>query len=145
MPYPANQQKDIRGILRIDKKFRVHGPEKLRRLYRLRSSVERVNSRLQAAGQGNVQGLEGRRNAGFIRGSRNALRSMDGYKDREAARTARQKHNVLRLTLHTRILKGHTITIRSDHLHPLPQGTSLDTKKEKNSRQQRRQDKKQQR
>jgi transposase len=46
IPYPANQQKGVKGILRVDKKFRVHGPEKLRKLYRLRSSVERVNSRL---------------------------------------------------------------------------------------------------
>jgi hypothetical protein len=48
IPYPANQQKGVRGVLRVDKKFRVHGPEKVRRLYRLRSSIERVNSRLQA-------------------------------------------------------------------------------------------------
>jgi hypothetical protein len=48
IPYPANQQKGVKGVLRVDKKFRVHGPEKQRRLYRLRSSVERVNSRLQA-------------------------------------------------------------------------------------------------
>jgi transposase len=48
IPYPANQQKGVKGVLRVDKKFRVHGPEKLRRLYRLRSSVERVNSRLEA-------------------------------------------------------------------------------------------------
>jgi transposase len=46
IPYPANQQRGVEGVLRVDKKFRVHGPEKLRMLYRLRSSVERVNSRL---------------------------------------------------------------------------------------------------
>jgi len=46
IPYPSNQQKGVGGVLRVDKRFRVHGPEKLRRLYRLRSSVERVNSRL---------------------------------------------------------------------------------------------------
>ena len=34
------------GVLRVDKKFRTHGPERLRALYVLRSSVERVNSRL---------------------------------------------------------------------------------------------------
>jgi len=48
IPYPANQLKGVKGVLRVDRKFRVHGPEKLRRLYRLRSSVERVNSRLKA-------------------------------------------------------------------------------------------------
>jgi len=46
IPYPKNQKKGIKGLLRVDKKFRVHGPEKLRRLYRLKSAVERVNSRL---------------------------------------------------------------------------------------------------
>jgi transposase len=46
IPYPKNQNKGIKGLLRVDKKFRVHGPERLRRLYRLKSSVERVNSRL---------------------------------------------------------------------------------------------------
>ena len=35
-------------MLRVDKRFRVHGPEGLRGLYRLRSSVERLNSRLTA-------------------------------------------------------------------------------------------------
>lgn len=48
IPYPSNQQKGVEGVLRVDRKFRVHGPEKQRRLYRLRSSVERVNSRLGA-------------------------------------------------------------------------------------------------
>ena len=46
IPYPKNQKKGIKGLLRVDKKFRVHGPERLRRLYRLKSAVERVNSRL---------------------------------------------------------------------------------------------------
>jgi IS5 family transposase len=46
IPYPANQQRGVEGILRVDKKFRVHGPEKQRKLYKLRSSVERVNSRI---------------------------------------------------------------------------------------------------
>jgi hypothetical protein len=46
IPYPKNQKRGVRGILRVDKKFRVHGPERLKRLYRLKSAVERVNSRL---------------------------------------------------------------------------------------------------
>ncbi|MBS7623922.1 transposase [Candidatus Bathyarchaeota archaeon] len=36
-----------RPVLRIDRKFRSHGPSKLRRLYRKRSAVERVVSRLK--------------------------------------------------------------------------------------------------
>lgn len=46
IPYPKNQKKGIKGLLRVDKTFRLHGPERLRSLYRLKSSVERVNSRL---------------------------------------------------------------------------------------------------
>jgi hypothetical protein len=46
IPYPKNQAKGKR-VLRIDRKFRSHGPITLRRLYRKRSAVERVVSRLK--------------------------------------------------------------------------------------------------
>ena len=48
IPYPSNQKRGVKGVLRVDKKFRVHGSKRLKRLYRLRGSVERVNSRLDA-------------------------------------------------------------------------------------------------
>jgi len=48
IPYPSNQKRKVKGVLRVDKKFRVHGPKRLKRLYKLRGSVERVNSRLDA-------------------------------------------------------------------------------------------------
>jgi transposase len=44
--YPRNQMIGAEGVLRVDRRFRTHGPERLRSLYSLRSSVERVNSRL---------------------------------------------------------------------------------------------------
>ena len=47
IPYPKNQQKGVRGILRIDKKFRSHGPQEFRRAYRKRVAIERVFSRLK--------------------------------------------------------------------------------------------------
>jgi Transposase DDE domain len=47
IPYPANQMRGRKGILRVDRFFRTHGPKRERRFYRLRSSVERVNSRLK--------------------------------------------------------------------------------------------------
>jgi hypothetical protein len=47
IPYPANQMRHQRGVLRVDRLFRVHGPADEKRLYRLRSSIERVNSRLK--------------------------------------------------------------------------------------------------
>jgi len=60
IPYPRNQQKGVKGILRIDRKFKSHGPQELRRAYRKRVAVERVFSRLKnLAGltQHNLRGL----------------------------------------------------------------------------------------
>jgi hypothetical protein len=46
IPYPRNQAKGKR-FLRVDRKFRSHGPASLKRLYRKRPAVERVVSRLK--------------------------------------------------------------------------------------------------
>ena len=46
IPYPRNQRRG-EEVLRVDRRFRAHGPEGEVRVYgRARSSVERVNSRL---------------------------------------------------------------------------------------------------
>jgi transposase len=47
IPYPVNQMSGQKGLLRVDRFFRTHGPKREKRLYRLRSSIERVNSRLK--------------------------------------------------------------------------------------------------
>ena len=47
IPYRANQHKGEKGLLRIDSHFKPHGPTRLKRLYRKRTAVERVNSRLE--------------------------------------------------------------------------------------------------
>jgi len=47
IPYPVNQMRGQKGLLRVDRLFRTHGPKHEKRLYRLRSSIERVNSRLK--------------------------------------------------------------------------------------------------
>ena len=60
IPYPKNQCRGVKGILRVDRKFRSHGPQKFRRAYRKRVAVERVFSRLKnLAGltQHNLRGL----------------------------------------------------------------------------------------
>jgi transposase len=60
IPYPRNQMKGVKGILRIDRKFKSHGPQQLRRAYRKRAAIERVFSRLKnltALGQHNLRGL----------------------------------------------------------------------------------------
>ncbi|MGD0646014.1 MAG: transposase [Candidatus Bathyarchaeia archaeon] len=60
IPYPRNQCKGVKGILRVDRKFRSHGPQKFRRAYRKRVVVERVFSRLKnlaSLSQHNLRGL----------------------------------------------------------------------------------------
>ena len=60
IPYPRNQRKGVRGILRVDRKFRSHGPQKFRRAYKKRVAVERVFSRLKnltGLTQHNLRGL----------------------------------------------------------------------------------------
>ena len=60
IPYPRNQKIGVKGILRVDRKFRSHGPQDLRRTYRKRAAVERVFSRLKnltSLKQHNLRGL----------------------------------------------------------------------------------------
>jgi transposase len=60
IPYPRNQQRGVKGILRVDRKFRSHGPRGLRLAYRRRVAVERVFSRLKllaGLGQHCLRGL----------------------------------------------------------------------------------------
>jgi hypothetical protein len=47
IPYPANQKRDVNGLLRVDKKFRTYGPEDLKRKYHKRPAIEAVYSFLK--------------------------------------------------------------------------------------------------
>jgi len=47
IPYPANQRRREKRLLRVDRYFRTHGPPRETRIYRQRAAVERVNSRLK--------------------------------------------------------------------------------------------------
>ncbi len=61
IPYPKNQFKGVRGLLRVDRKFRSHGPEKFKTAYRKRVAVERVFSRLKnlaSLSQHSLRGLD---------------------------------------------------------------------------------------
>jgi hypothetical protein len=61
IPYMSNQRRG-EDVLRVDRFFRVSGPEEERRIYGLgRASVERVNSRLDLVGLGGLK-LRGLRN-----------------------------------------------------------------------------------
>jgi transposase len=60
IPYPRNQCKGAKGILRVDRKFRSHGLQNFSRAYRKRVTVERVFSRLKnltSLTQHNLRGL----------------------------------------------------------------------------------------
>jgi hypothetical protein len=47
IPYPSNQKPAEAEFLRVDKRFKAHGPERLKRLYRHKASAERTISRLK--------------------------------------------------------------------------------------------------
>ena len=47
IPYPANQKRSVRGLLRVDKKFRTYGPEDQKTEYHKRPHIEAVNSFLK--------------------------------------------------------------------------------------------------
>jgi len=47
IPYPANQKRDVEGLLGVDKKFRTYGPEDQKREYHKRPRIEAVYSFLK--------------------------------------------------------------------------------------------------
>ena len=60
IPYPRNQKKDVKGVIKVDRKFKSHRPQMLRRAYRKRVAVERDFSRLKnlvCLAQHNLRGL----------------------------------------------------------------------------------------
>ena len=47
IPYPVNQKRGVKDVLRVDKKFRTYGPEDQKREYHKRPHIEAVNSFLK--------------------------------------------------------------------------------------------------
>jgi transposase len=47
IPFPANQSRGLKDVLRVDKKFRTYGPEDQKKEYRKRPPIEAVNSFLK--------------------------------------------------------------------------------------------------
>jgi transposase len=47
IPYPANQKRDVKGLLRVDKKFKTYGPEDMKKEYHKRPHIEAVYSFLK--------------------------------------------------------------------------------------------------
>jgi transposase len=62
IPYPANQKRDLKGLLRVDKKFRTYGPEDERREYHKRPHIEAVYSFLKTQWSLTVNKVRGIRN-----------------------------------------------------------------------------------
>jgi len=62
IPYPANQHRGEKRLLRVDRYFRTHGPAVDRRAYRQRAAVERMNSRLKEQLSLNRHRVRGLRN-----------------------------------------------------------------------------------
>jgi transposase len=47
IPYPSNQKRGVSDVLRVDKKFRIYGPEDQKKEYHKRPPIEAVNSFLK--------------------------------------------------------------------------------------------------
>jgi transposase len=47
IPYPANQKREVKDLLRVDKKFRTYGPDDLKKEYHKRPRIEAVYSFLK--------------------------------------------------------------------------------------------------
>jgi len=62
IPYPANQKRDVKGLLRVDKKFRTYGPEDQKREYHKRPHIEAVYSFLKTQYSLAVNKVRGIRN-----------------------------------------------------------------------------------
>jgi transposase len=62
IPYPANQKRGVRDILRVDKKFRTYGPEDQKKEYHKRPHIEAVYSFLKTQYSLAVNKVRGLRN-----------------------------------------------------------------------------------
>jgi len=64
IPYPTNQKPDVKGLLRVDKKFRTFGPEDQKRQYHKRPHIEAVNSFLKTQYSMAINKVRGLKNVG---------------------------------------------------------------------------------
>jgi transposase len=62
VPYPANQKRGIKGLLRVDKKFRTYGPEDEKKEYHKRPHIEAVYSFLKTQYSLAINKVKGVRN-----------------------------------------------------------------------------------
>jgi transposase len=62
IPYPANQKRDVKGLLRVDRKFRTYGPEDQKREYHKRPHIEAVYSFLKTQYSMTINKVRGLKN-----------------------------------------------------------------------------------
>jgi transposase len=62
IPYRANQKRDVEGLLRVDKKFRIYGPDDQKEEYHKRPHIEAVYSFLKTQYSMAVNKVRGLRN-----------------------------------------------------------------------------------
>jgi hypothetical protein len=62
IPYPSNQKRDVKGLLRVDKKFRTYGPEDQTNEYHKRPHIEAVYSFLKTQYSLAINKVRGARN-----------------------------------------------------------------------------------
>jgi len=62
IPYPANQKCDVKGLLRVDKKFRTYGPDDQKSEYHKRPHIEAVYSFLKTQYSLAINKVRGLRN-----------------------------------------------------------------------------------
>jgi len=62
IPYRANQKRDVKGLLRVDKKFRTYGPEDLKKEYHKRPHIEAVYSFLKTQYSLTINKVRGMKN-----------------------------------------------------------------------------------
>jgi transposase len=62
IPYPANQKRGVKGLLRVDKKFKTYGPEDKKREYHKRPRIEAVYSFLKTQYSMTINKVRGAKN-----------------------------------------------------------------------------------
>ena len=63
IPYPANQKRGVKGLFKVDKKFRTYGPEDQKRKYHKRPSIGAVYSFLKTQYSLVINKVRGLKNA----------------------------------------------------------------------------------
>jgi hypothetical protein len=91
IPHPANQKRCVKGLLRVDRKFRTYGPEDLKRKYHKRPSIKAVYSFLKTQYNLGINKVRGLRNVAVY-----VLYSMLSLVlTREAAENIRRKDKAI--------------------------------------------------